>query len=215
MAIKRGTNLPDRISFLRLGDSDDIGYALIGDDKVYGGLGDDKLYGADGNDLLMGGLGNDFLQGGNHSDKLYGSDGNDILLGQAGNDELVGGAGNDRLEGGSSNYYLDILNGGTGADTLIGGRGYDKLTGGQGADRFVFKVGDTADPLSPSRKVDAIDDFSDADLMVLVGIERADVWIEGKGVGRFVVNYKTGPGADDVEAIRVYGDDPTGDILFL
>lgn len=214
MAVKQGSILPDNISFLNLGDSDDIGYGFKGDDKLYGGLGHDKLYGHDGNDQMIGGVGNDLLEGGDHSDKLYGDDGNDILLGQAGNDTLVGGAGNDRLEGGSSNYYLDVLEGGAGADTLIGGRGFDKMSGGTGADRFIFSPGDSVNGEIRARKIDFIDDFTDADSIVLTGVDRGDVWIEGKGVGRYMVNYKTGPGADDIESIRIEGDDPAGDILF-
>lgn len=215
MAVKKGTILPDTISFLRLGDSDDVGYGLQGDDKLYGGHGNDRLYGQDGNDLLVGGFGRDRIQGGEHSDKIYGDDGNDILLGQAGNDALFGGAGRDRLEGGSSNGYLDTLEGGRGADTLIGGEGFDWMSGGAGADRFIFNPGDSLDAKRAPEEADIIVDFSDADAILLVGVDRSDVTIEGRGPGQYLVNYRTGPGADDIESIRIKGDDPTGDILFV
>lgn len=215
MATRKGTILPDTISFLRLGDNDDVGYGLQGDDKLYGGLGNDKLFGQDGNDFMVGGFGRDRLEGGAHSDKIYGDEGNDILLGQDGNDTLVGGAGRDRLEGGSSNYYLDVLEGGRGADTLIGGTGFDRMSGGAGADRFIFNPGDSVNADRAPDEVDFIGDFKDADFLILVGLEPSDVSIEGKGAGRYLVNYTTGPGADDMESIRIEGDNPTGDILFL
>lgn len=114
MAIKRGTNVSDRLTGT---SADDKLYGLLGNDTLKGGNGDDYLSGNDGNDRLYGDAGEDVLYGGNGVDLLYGGAGIDVLDGgnDRSRDTLDGGAGNDQI----SVHVYDVVFGGAGKDTLV------------------------------------------------------------------------------------------------
>ncbi|MEM8651961.1 MAG: DUF4114 domain-containing protein [Pseudomonadota bacterium] len=133
-----------------------------GNDTLNGNSGDDQISGESGADTLNGHSGADVISGGTGSDKLIGGGGNDTLDGGDHNDKLYGGSGNDTLDGGSGNDYLTAS---SGDDILIGGTGNDKLIGGTGSDTFYFDLSEE------SIGRDRIYDFSDDDLIMLVGTD--------------------------------------------
>ncbi|MEN6082374.1 calcium-binding protein, partial [Chromobacterium piscinae] len=84
-------------------------------------------------------------------DKLKGWIGKDHLIGLGGNDILLGGDGDDTLQGGDGD---DLLDGGSGRNVLEGGRGNDTLIGGADADVYIFNLGDGADVIRETARVD-------------------------------------------------------------
>ncbi len=88
------------------------------------------------------------IVGNNIANTILGGSGKDTLYGKNGDDYLAGGAGLDRLNGQNDD------------DTLWGGAGNDTLTGGNGADTFIYNSGDGKD---------VITDFSDEDLLQILG----------------------------------------------
>ncbi len=145
-----------------IGSTNNLLYALAGNDVVVSGSGDDQLYGDGGNDFLAGGGGHDRLYGGADDDMiagdgnasfpdewgddfLDGGEGDDILQGGRGKDIVFGGIGSDNLNGddpmaedqGTNDDWLD---GGAGDDELHGAAGRDVLIGGDDNDLL---IGDT------------------------------------------------------------------------
>ncbi|SNZ20473.1 calcium-binding protein, partial [Cohaesibacter gelatinilyticus] len=101
--------------------SENVLWALDGNDTLTAAGGNDTLYGNDGDDTLDGGQGDDYLIGGAGNDSLAGGEGTDQLLGEAGDDififatgdgddtvmDFVAGAGSDdviRFEWGFDNF---------------------------------------------------------------------------------------------------------------
>ena len=98
----------------------------------------------------------------------------DLLFGD---NSITGSSGNDWINRSSSVRVQtlaggkgdDKILGGAGSDWIDGGQGLDVLTGNGGADNFVFRTWD---------RQDTITDFvSGLDRMLLVGVQRATVWI--------------------------------------
>ncbi len=89
-----GTNGPDTIFGLRIGNSliDQPGLSEF-NDVIHGLGGDDIINGLGGNDIICGGDGNDTLIGGRGSDVLIGGGGSDAMDGGSGTDTCVGRVG--------------------------------------------------------------------------------------------------------------------------
>jgi Ca2+-binding RTX toxin-like protein len=120
--------------------SQNIVYALDGNDRIYTLMSSPTIYGGSGNDFIAN-SGTGFMKGfgGDQFDTIHGGTGADELYGESGADVLVGGefvyamalasgnivqydpaTGNDYLDGGS---FVDALYGLDGNDTLLGGDG--------------------------------------------------------------------------------------------
>ncbi|MDV6348362.1 Ig-like domain-containing protein [Nitrosomonas sp. Is35] len=116
------------IDLVTLGDStNNIYYALSGNDTVTGGSLEDLLFGQDGNDVLSGGAGNDDIQGGSGNDILTGGSGADVLTG--GGKTTVGNGGYDQFR------YMDkAVNwaglDGNGLDTILDFKGNSTILKG-------------------------------------------------------------------------------------
>lgn len=112
---------------------------------------------------------------------LEGNDGDNILSGLAGDDYLVGGGGADRLVGGAG---YDILEGRSGADVFVveTGTGVDQVADFTiGADRVeldaAFGYSSAAQVMGVAEQwgADAVFKLSDADTLVLKGIQLSDL----------------------------------------
>ena len=160
-----GTEANDNIT---LGSSNNILFALGGNDNAFGGDGNDFIQlnqgndfarGQDGNDTIWGGMDDDYAEGNDGNDLLEGHIGDDTLWGADGDDSLFGGLGNalpvdtpdgemDFLDGGNGNDFLngnagnDTVYGAAGDDTVLGGRNDDLVIGGSGNDFVEGQLGD-------------------------------------------------------------------------
>ena len=140
-----------------IGATDDIIYALGGNDSVDAGGGNDSVDGGAGNDTLAGGAGDDTLDGGAGTDSLVGGDGNDLYVLDTAADIVVEqpGGGSDTVatafditlapeiealvltasgHTGTGNGGANTITGSSGSDTLLGMDGADTLVGNAGAD---------------------------------------------------------------------------------
>jgi trimeric autotransporter adhesin len=156
----------DERNHIVLSNTNDVVFAMGGDDSVDAGVGSDFIYGGAGNDQLFGGADAAIRRSGSgyrlesNNDQIFGEQGEDKIDGGSGNDQLYGGEGNDVIYGGNDrdsivyatepNYYDSSFGyGGTAStpgilpndDYLDGGAGDDYLDGGTGNDRLFGGAG--------------------------------------------------------------------------
>ncbi len=138
--VRTGSLVADTLN----GDAtDNIMYALSGNDVLNGAAGNDTLYGQAGNDVLSGGVGNDVLNGGGGVDTASyagSATGVTLSLAVAGPQDLDGaGAGTESdtlvsIENLIGSALNDSLTGDGNANVLTGGAGNDSLNGAGGSD---------------------------------------------------------------------------------
>lgn len=124
-----------------LNATDEVVYALNGDDRIFTSVASPDVYGGEGNDFignqgasfgdLYGGAGNDAIHGGIASDWIDGDDGTDLLVG-----------GEFRYSDASSGIITPYSNEVSGNDTLDGGIDSDGLYGLDGNDVLLGGMGD-------------------------------------------------------------------------
>ncbi|GAB4366722.1 MAG: hypothetical protein Kow00121_04420 [Elainellaceae cyanobacterium] len=165
--------------------------------------------GTDKADLLRGDSKNNKLEGHAGNDRIFGAVGNDRIFGDQDNDELFGDEGKDRMEGGIGNDSLnggqsgDRLLGGDGNDILAGGDGADLLIGGAGRDRFSFSLAETGR--------DRVADFTDQDVLEMIGLAGLTGGKAGKSIGR--QHFQLGKKAGDADDYLIYNQ-KTGTLFF-
>lgn len=175
-------------------------YGGSGADNLRGGEGEDSLFGESGNDRLFGDAGDDTISGGDGIDLIFGSEGNDLLDGNGGVDKFFGGIGDDLINGGAGNDVIfgddgdDVLNGGTGNDRLIGRNDDDILLGDAGDDKL--KGGNGNDQLYGGGDNDTLSGNGGTD--ILNGGAGNDQMFGGSGVDTFVFDLADGAGTDRV-----------------
>jgi Ca2+-binding RTX toxin-like protein len=98
-----------------LGDGDDEGDGLAGNDTVHLGAGNDVFDGNVGNDTAWGEGGNDWLEGGAGTDTLDGGQGADHFSDSSGNDTYFGGEGPNAVfadaAGAAANHDVVVFTG--------------------------------------------------------------------------------------------------------
>jgi Ca2+-binding RTX toxin-like protein len=196
-------------------------------DVMNGGAGNDVLNGRAGNDTLGGDADNDTLLGGGGNDDLFGGDGEDRIKGQGGTDSVGGGAGNDTIEGGAGTSSLrekgdvNLTIRSSGNTIILEGLGTDIITGTYSTASLVGGAsGNILDASGFTGNV-TLDGAGGND--TLVGTSNVDMLIGGSGLDRAVLRVRgnvvvtdngvAGPGGDlleDVEALQIEIDDPTG-----
>lgn len=177
--------------------SDDVFFALEGNDTLKGEGGNDILYGYEGNDSIQGGTG---------SDTLYGDEGNDNIKGGTGSDEMYGGSGDDTLFGESSfsSVVIDTLQGGEGADLFILGDYHDNLYSTSGnADYALIRDLQAEDTIrldygtydfapSPIEGVDGTGIYEGSELIaVLAGVDAANLTATNEGYYTNVTGFRS------------------------
>jgi Ca2+-binding RTX toxin-like protein len=128
--------------------TDDIVYALNGDDRIFTSRVFTEIYGGNGDDFIVnsstgtlwayGGSAQDTLHGGDIADRLYGENGNDLLVGGEFSYSIANTTGEiTQWDAATGDDYLD---GGEGIDALYGLDGNDVLIGGDGDDSNVYTL---------------------------------------------------------------------------
>jgi pimeloyl-ACP methyl ester carboxylesterase len=181
------------------GNSDEIVYGTIKDDKIdgydliedpntvysvipfsgdsrYDGAGNDKFYGDAGNDEIFGGSGNDTLYGNQGNDTIRGEQDDDLIYGGKDQDYIYGDQGADKVYGDEGN---DTLEGNDGSDTLLAGEGNDRIWGGGDNSADYLNGGAGNDTLTGESGNDVLLGGDGAD--ILEGNNDDDILIGGKG----------------------------------
>jgi Ca2+-binding RTX toxin-like protein len=149
---------------LSASSSDEVIFALGGDDRVSTGSGNDVMFGGSGNDTLFGGDGNDSIYGGTGDDFLYGQNGDDTFYATSmqGNDSVNGGSGwTDVIE--LSGFSGDVTVDGN----MVDGEGWTMVLDGSH-----LVTGQTLDSIELTADAVGTITFDDGGTIDFTGIDR-------------------------------------------